>query len=141
MADEKKREIKHGTKFPAGLPKPHAARDWGLSIESALASRGLTDIALKQIPAGRFDPLWSPEALEEPPPLPEHATFKDKMSHRSMMDEVRKRKAQNERILAQRADWWQQCFNIFTDTQSLVIFQQRLRINPSSRATQNSSTC
>ena len=44
-------------KFPAGIPKPHLARAWGRSLESATAANDLTDIARGTLPAGKFDKL------------------------------------------------------------------------------------
>ena len=72
-------------KFPAGIPKPHLARAWGRSLESATAANDLTDIARGTLPAGKFDKLWSDEAMAPPPPLPNNPTYKDLMSHRNMV--------------------------------------------------------
>ena len=57
--------------FPPGLPKPHLARDWSRSLETALTDLELTDVARKTLPPGKFDmkfdKLWSEAALEPPP--------------------------------------------------------------------------
>ena len=92
--------------FPAGLPKPHLARDWGRSLETALTEKGLTDVARKEMPPGLFPKLWSPQALEEPPALPDGASFGDQMKWRSMRDEIEKRRSHNAHVKEQREDWW-----------------------------------
>ena len=90
-------KVEKGLKaFPSGLPKPHAARDWGRSIQTAITERGLTDVARKELPPGLFDKLWSADALQEPPELPAGASFGDQLRWRSMRDEVEKRKAHND---------------------------------------------
>jgi len=106
--------------FPSGLPKPHAARDWGRSIQTAITERGLTDVARKELPPGLFDKLWSADALQEPPELPAGASFGDQLRWRSMRDEVEKRKAHNDLTMEKRKHWWleknHEYFVMITDT-------------------------
>jgi hypothetical protein len=106
--------------FPSGLPKPHHARDWGRSLESALAQQELTDVARRELPAGLFPKLWSTEALEPPPDLPQGASFGDQLKWRSMRDEVEKRRAHNEQTKERRKDWWlkknHEYFMLITDS-------------------------
>ena len=92
--------------FPGGLARPHEVRNWAQSIESAVATRDITDVPNRAIPESRFPPLWSKESLDSPPKLPRDAGFSEKMQHRRMCDEIEKRKAHNSSVLAQREDWW-----------------------------------
>ena len=92
--------------FPAGLPKPHQSRDWGRLLESNVTARGLTDVAREQLPKGLFEKLWSAEALQDPPLLPEGAPFGDQMRWRALRDTVEKRLNDNQRTKEQREDWW-----------------------------------
>ena len=92
--------------FPKGIPLPHEARDWGHSIESALAKEDLTDVARGRITAGLFAKPWSDAACAEPPTLPEAASYSDQCRHRSSLVDVERRRSENIRIEEQRKDWW-----------------------------------
>ena len=92
--------------FPPGLPKPHLARDWARSMETALTDLELTDVARKTLPPGKFDKLWSDAALEPPPDLPEGASFSEQLAWRRARDEVEKRRAHNELTMEKRRHWW-----------------------------------
>jgi hypothetical protein len=57
--------------FPAGIPRPDHARNWGRKTESVLAARRLTDIAQGKITPGIFPPIWSARSIKDPETLPE----------------------------------------------------------------------
>ena len=92
--------------FPAGLSRPDQARDWANSLASAVAYAGLTHVANAKLPPGLFEELYDSEAIRDPPPLPDHPTYSDACKHRSMRDEVRKRRAHNERVNKQAESWF-----------------------------------
>jgi hypothetical protein len=75
--------------FPAGLPRPDHARNWGRSAESVLAQRGLTDVSQGKITPGTFEPLWPDELLEDPPALPANASFSDRARYTSSSTSAR----------------------------------------------------
>ena len=66
--------------MPTGSPKPHETRKWGIELDSALVTLGLTCVARNRLPAGKFPRLWSEAALMDPPPLPAKPSFKDILS-------------------------------------------------------------
>ena len=115
--------------FPAGQPKPHQARGWARKLDSAVAQRKLSSVARNKKPPGKFPEPWSEAALEPPPPLPPKPTFRDRMSHRSMVDEVERRIAYNTQLEEQIAQWWLEAnhdyFLLVTD--SMVQTQPGLR--------------
>lgn len=78
----------HVLPFPGGIPRPHEARNWGRSLLSVLAKRGLTDIILDQVPEGKFDPLYPDEMLEKMPAPTASASWKDKLSYRQHCDDI-----------------------------------------------------
>ena len=69
--------------FPGGLPRPDLARNYGRALESALVNRGFTDVAQGKITPGLFAPLWSAEAVADPPACPDGASFGDLAKHRA----------------------------------------------------------
>ena len=89
--------------MPTGSPKPHESRKWGIELDSALVTLGLTCVARNRLPAGKFPRLWSEAALMDPPPLPAKPSFKDILSHRSLTDEIEKRKSFNATTIEQRS--------------------------------------
>ena len=97
------------TQWPGQTIKPHEARAWGQSLDNVMVHyAGLTSVARNRMPPGKFQKLWSYEALAPPPPLPENASFRDMMSHRSAVDRVEERENSNAMIMEQRQEWWQQ---------------------------------
>ena len=125
MSINSKTLTKHGDgaamDFPQGLARPHQARDWHRSLESAAADRDLTDVIRHRLPVGKFPKLHSDASLiigvDEPGA---DASFKDKLSYVSRRDKCEERKKENEQILEQRADWWlknnNQLFNLIVGT-------------------------
>ena len=55
--------------FPAGIPRPHAVRDWAHALEGAATEADLIDISLKRLPEGKFESIW-PESSLKPFPKP-----------------------------------------------------------------------
>ena len=55
--------------FPPGAPKPHEIAQWAIWLQSATVTADLNDVAAGRIPEGKFQPLWTPSALELPPRL------------------------------------------------------------------------
>ena len=92
--------------FPRGLARPHHARDWFRSVESACAKHSLTDVIHYRLPKGKFAKLHSAEACTLLDPPPADAPFKDKLSYRTHRDKIEERVKQNELVSEQRADWW-----------------------------------
>ena len=92
--------------FPPGAPKRHQARKWGREIDQLLTDLELTSVARNKLPPGMFRKPWSDDALQPPPPLPAKPSFKDKMAHRSMTDEIEKRISANEQLQEQKEQWW-----------------------------------
>ena len=74
--------------FPAGIPRPHMMRDWARSVDTALSAQGISDIAAKTIPDGKFDLLWPEDSLTSLPKLPKEASFGDMLAHRKYADEI-----------------------------------------------------
>ena len=115
--------------FPAGLPRPDHARNWGRSAESVLAQRGLTDVSQGKITPGTFEPLWPDELLEDPPALPPNASFSDRARYTSWLRDVEKMRAHNLVVCERREAWWRdknnELFTILTD--SMVRTQPSLR--------------
>ena len=110
--------------FPPGTPKPHETRMWGQSLDEVLTKTpGLSSVVRNRLPAGKFPKLWSKQALAPPPALPKDATFRDKMSHRSMLDTIEDRTNHNALVKEQREDWWLNnnhlVFQIITECQRL----------------------
>ena len=89
--------------LPAGVPRPHAARDWGKWLEKELIARGLTDVARGKFTPGLFPVKWSKEALEPIPPLPEDASWSEKMKYQGAVIELEKRVAFNKRLADQKS--------------------------------------
>ena len=106
--------------FPGGLPRPDLARNYGRALESALVTHGFTDVAQGKVTPGLFAPLWSAEAVADPPPCPDGASFGDLAKHRSWTCDVERRKAQNKQIRQQRQTWWRDnnnsLFTLITDS-------------------------
>ena len=106
--------------FPAGVPKPNQTRDWGQSIESNLATLGLTDVANERLPPGQFKKLWSDEALQDPPKLPSKASFNEQAKWRQMRDDVERKRSENTQIKEQCETWFKsknhEYFVLITDT-------------------------
>ena len=72
--------VKSGLKpFPAGIPRPDQARDYGVDLERVCADERLTDVARGKITPGIFKPHWSEAAVADPEPLPADAGYKDRM--------------------------------------------------------------
>lgn len=102
------------------LGKPHQNRDWLKSVESVRALCGLTDVANERLEPGRFEPLWSDEALADPPPLPANPSFKDQLAWNSAKAEQERRIAKNSTINAQCESWFKsknhEYFILITDS-------------------------
>ena len=97
--------------LPAGVPKPHAARDWGKWLEKEQIARGLTDVARGKFTPGLFPVKWSRKALDPVPDLPEGASWADKMKHQAACVELEKRVAFNKRLADQKETWWRDKLN------------------------------
>ena len=78
--------------FPAGIPRPHAMRDWARSLDTVLSQQGLADIAARTIPEGKFDLLWPEDSFSPPPKPAKDASFGDQLAYRKYVDEIEKRK-------------------------------------------------
>ena len=115
--------------FPAGIPRPHMMRDWARSVDTALSAQGISDIAAKTIPDGKFDLLWPEDSLTSLPKLPKEASFGDMLAHRKYADEIEKRKRHNVKVKNERDEWWNAgdalYFQIITD--SMIRTQPGLR--------------
>jgi len=115
--------------LPAGVPRPHAARDWGKWLEKELITRGLTDVARGKFTPGLFPVKWSKEALEDIPPLPEDASWSEKMKYQGAVIELEKRVAFNKRLADQKSTWWRDRLNEYFD----VIVSSMERTQPGLR--------
>ena len=106
--------------FPAGIPRPDHARNWGRKTESVLAARRLTDIAQGKITPGIFPPIWSARSIKDPEPLPEGASFRDKAAYESWACKIEERKGHNKQIKLQRETYWRdknnELFTLLTDS-------------------------
>ena len=115
--------------FPPGLPRPDDIRNWGVSVEAALTHHGLTEVASGSIPDGTFDKIWSDRALVPLPAPPDGASWGDMMKYRQHLDEIEKRKAHNETIMAKRRTYWRDKTNVLFQllTDSMVRTAPALR--------------
>lgn len=126
-----KEEASEEVRFPPGIPRPHAIDEFKRSLESKLATDDLTDIALKRVPAGKFDSLWPEAALQDPAPLPAKASWSDNDRYRRALVEVESRKRTNARIKAQRTEWYSKG----NDEYFHVIADSMRETNPTLRTT------
>ena len=92
--------------FPAGIPLPHQARNWGQSLLSEAADQDLTDPLHGRIPPGKFEALY-PASTLAPFEAPDRAaSYTTHLKWREFEDRRLKRIKDNERLKAQRNSWW-----------------------------------
>ncbi len=77
--------------FPAGIPRPDHARNWGRKTESVLAARRLTDIVQGKITPGIFPPIVGrPPKTEKATVDPKKGVFCTGCPHKNRQGEILK---------------------------------------------------
>ena len=99
--------------FPPGSAKPHKIERWIKWKHAAQVDKGVNDIAHGRIPDGMFPPLWSRAACEDPPDLPEGASWSDQARYKTMLVQAQRRKDENAKTIAERNEWRRSGNNVY----------------------------
>ena len=110
-----KDEINQLVELPAGVPRPHATRNWGKYIEKELIANNLTDVAHGKFPPGMFPKKWSKKALEPVEVPPDDAPYKDRQAYKRECVELEKRVAYNAQLTDQKSTYWRNALNMYFD--------------------------
>ena len=100
-------------------------------MESVLTHHDLIEVANGAIPDGKFDKIWSDRALTPLPPPPDDASWSDNLRYRQHLDDIEKRKAHNETVLAQRRTFWRDKTNLLFE----ILTASMIRTAPGLRDT------
>lgn len=100
-------------------------------MESVLTHHDLIEVANGAIPDGKFDKIWSDRALTPLPPPPDDASWSDNLRYRQHLDDIEKRKAHNETVLAQHRTFWRDKTNLLFE----ILTASMIRTAPGLRDT------